>query len=151
MGLVDEVDVLKAVPIFRGLEERRLKLIAFTSQRLSFREGEAVFRQGSESDAAYVILEGEADVLLETRGAPLPVSRLRRHDVVGEMGVITGAPRSASVVARTPLCVLRLPKDNFLGLLKELPQLSLAVMTDLAHRLEATNRLLSARAAAAPS
>jgi CRP-like cAMP-binding protein len=151
MGLESEVDVLKAVPIFRGLDPRRLKLIAFTSQRLAFPSGETMFRQGDESDAAYVILEGEADVLLDTANGPLVVSHLKRHDIVGEMGVITGAPRSATVVARTQLVVLRLPKDHFLGLLREFSQLSQAVLTDLAHRLEATNRLLSARAGGARS
>lgn len=146
MGLEYEVDVLKAVPIFRGLDPRRLKLIAFTSQRLTVCCGDSIFRQGDESDSAYVILEGEADVVLDTTAGPLVVSHLRRHDLVGEMGVITGAPRSASVIARTPLTVLRLPKEHFLGLLREFSQLSVAVMTDLARRLEATNRLLSARA-----
>src|SRR3569833_599589 len=101
MGLDFEVDVLKAVPIFRGLDPRRLKLIAFTSQRLGFQEGSVLFRQGDESDSAYVILEGEAEVTIDTPAGPLVVSHLRRHDLVGEMGVITGAPRSATIVART--------------------------------------------------
>ena len=146
MALEAEVETLRAVPIFRGLDPRRLKLIAFTSQRLSFRSGDVMFRQGDDSDCAYVVLVGAADVVIDTPAGPLVVSRIGSHSIVGEMGVITGAPRSATVVAQTEATVLRLPKDHFLSLLEEFPQLSLAVMRDLAHRLEATNRLLAARA-----
>lgn len=149
MGLEAEVETLKSVRIFRGLDPRRLKLIAFTSQRLAFRPGDILFRQGDESNSAYVILSGEADVVLETATGPLTVSHVGSHSVVGEMGVITGAPRSATVIARTEIAVLRLQKDHFLSLLEEFSQLALAVMRDLAHRLEATNRLLSARSESA--
>ena len=145
MGLESEVESLRAVPIFKGLDLRRLKLIAFTSQRLSFKAGDIMFRQGSDSDCAYVILDGTADVVLETPSGPLVVSRIGNHSLVGEMGVITGAPRSATVVAIGDVAVLRLPKDHFLSLLEEFSQLALAVMRDLAHRLEATNKLLAAR------
>lgn len=151
MALESEVETLRAVPIFRGLDPRRLKLIAFTSQRLSFRTGDVMFRQGNDSDCAYVVLDGSAEVVLDTPSGPLVVSRIGSHSIVGEMGVITGAPRSATVMALTEVTVLRLPKDHFLSLLEEFPQLALAVMRDLAHRLEATNRLLAARSEGAKS
>ncbi|MHB2165762.1 Crp/Fnr family transcriptional regulator [Alsobacter sp. R-9] len=150
MGLEAEVESLRAVPIFKGLDPRRLKLIAFTSQRLSFKTGDVMFRQGSDSDCAYVIIEGSADVVLETASGPLVVSRIGARSLVGEMGVITGAPRSASVIAASDASVLRLPRDHFLSLLEEFSQLALAVMRDLAHRLEATNRLLVSRSESKP-
>jgi CRP-like cAMP-binding protein len=148
MALEAEVETLRSVPIFSGLDPRRLKLIAFTSQRVSFKAGDVMFRQGHDSDCAYVVLTGSAEVVIDTPSGPLVVSRIGSHAVVGEMGVITGAPRSATVVALAETTVLRLPKDHFLGLLQEFPQLALAVMRDLAHRLEATNRLLAARSEA---
>jgi CRP-like cAMP-binding protein len=143
-GLDVEVRSLRAVPMFKDIETARLKLIAFTSERLNFPEGAPLFRQGEPSDSAYVIIEGAADVVLETPTGPLAVAELGRNSLVGEMGVITGSPRSASIVARSGVTALRMPKEVFLGMLAEFPPLAMAVMRDLAKRLEATNARLAA-------
>jgi putative ABC transport system ATP-binding protein len=63
----EEIRVLRSVPIFGNLDTARLKLLAFTSERTVFAAGEVLFRQGDESDAAYVLLSGTADVVIETR------------------------------------------------------------------------------------
>jgi CRP-like cAMP-binding protein len=143
-GLDVEVRSLRAVPMFKDIETARLKLIAFTSERLNFPEGTPLFKQGEPSDSAYVIIDGTADVVLETPTGPLPVAELGRNALVGEMGVITGSPRSASIVARSGVTALRMPKEVFLGMLAEFPPLAMAVMRDLAKRLEATNARLAA-------
>jgi CRP-like cAMP-binding protein len=148
MALETEVEVLKAIPMFRGIDPRRLKLIAFISQRLSFREGDTVFEQGDASDSACILLEGTIDVVLQTAAGPLTVSQIGPRMLFGEMGAITGSTRSATLLARSDLAVLRLPKEHFISLLEEFPQLALAVIRDLAHRLEAMNRLLTSRAEA---
>ncbi len=144
MALDVEVQSLQAVPMFRGLETSRLKLIAFMSERLSFADGTALFRQGEPSDCAYVILDGTAQVILETTAGALAVADLGRNSLVGEMGVITGSPRSASILAKAGVTALRVPKEVFLGMLAEFPTMALAVMRDLAKRLEATNARLAA-------
>lgn len=150
-GLDAEVLSLRAVPMFKDIETARLKLIAFTSERLNFPQGDALFRQGEPSDSAYVLIDGLADVLLETANGPVSVAELGRNALVGEMGVITGSPRSATILARSAVTALRLPKEVFLGLLAEFPPLSLAVMRDLAKRLDATNARLAAAQSLAQS
>ncbi len=65
MLLKDEVGMLRKVPLFAGVEPSKLKLLAFTSDRVSYSPGQILFHQGDEGDAAYVILSGTADILVE--------------------------------------------------------------------------------------
>jgi len=143
MSLESEVQSLREVPMFRGVEGARLKLLAFASERVSYAAGQVLFSQGDPSDAAYVILEGSANVVIDTPTGSLKVAELGRNAIVGEMGVISDAPRSATVVANKDLVALRVGKDVFLGMIKEFPQVSIGIMRELARRLERTDAKLA--------
>lgn len=133
----EELRALRAVPIFADLDTPHLKLIAFTSERIAFAAGAPLFRQGDEPDAAYVILSGEADVFSEAAGGPaLRMSGVGRNAIVGEMGIVTGDPRSATIVATTPIQALKLRKEIFLALLTEVPAVALSVTRLMARRLQ---------------
>ena len=144
MAIAAEVECLRAVPLFNGLDPRRLKLIAFTSDRLNYGPGDVLFRQGDDSDAAFVILDGQADVMIDTPAGPIKVAVLGPNSLVGEMGVMTNSPRSATIVAETALTTLRIPKDMFMSLVTEFSTFGLAIIRELATRVEHTNRLLAA-------
>ncbi|MGI9408280.1 MAG: cyclic nucleotide-binding domain-containing protein, partial [Hyphomicrobiaceae bacterium] len=62
----DEVAVLRRIPLFAHIEPAKLKLLAFTSQRVAFDAGQELFHQGYDGDAAYVIIDGDAQVLVDT-------------------------------------------------------------------------------------
>jgi CRP-like cAMP-binding protein len=145
MTIDAEVQSLKQVPMFRGIDPSRLKLLAFTSERIRFSAGQRFFSQGDAADAAYVILEGKADVVLSSKGGEVKVAELGRNAIVGEMGILADTPRSATVVAAEPSAALRIDKRVFLELLTQFPQMSIAIMRELAHRLERTNAQLLAR------
>jgi CRP-like cAMP-binding protein len=144
MAIAAEVECLKAVPLFNALDPRRLKLIAFTSDRMNYEAGTVLFRQGDDSDAAFLILDGEADVMIDTPAGPIKVAVLGPNSLVGEMGVMTNSPRSATIVAATRLTTLRIPKEMFMSLVTEFSQFGLAIIRELASRVEHTNRLLAA-------
>ncbi len=141
--LEDEVLALQRVPMWQGIDPRRLKLLAFTSERLDFDEGQVLFTQGDPSDAAYVLLEGVADVMVSGVDGPVKVAQIGRYQMIGEMGLLTNGSRSATVVAAAPTAVLRIDKDVFFELMRQFPQMSLAVMVELARRLEQSNARLS--------
>ncbi|MCU4178670.1 cyclic nucleotide-binding domain-containing protein [Bosea sp. BH3] len=142
----EELRALRAVPIFGDLDTAHLKLIAFTSERVAFAAGDALFRQGDEPDAAYVLLSGTADVTVETDGEPaLRMSGVGRNAIVGEMGIVTGDPRSATIVATSPIVALKLRKEIFLALLAEVPPLALSVMRLMARRLQGNLAMISQR------
>lgn len=143
MTLDSEVQSLRQVPMFREIDPARLKLLAFTSERVQFAAGQRFFSQGDHSDAAYVILEGRADVLIGAQGGEIKVAELGRNALVGEMGILSDSPRSATIVAIEPTTALRIDKRVFLELLGQFPQMSIAVMRELASRLERTNAQLA--------
>lgn len=142
--LNDEVKVLRQVPMFAGIAPAKLKLLAYTSDRLSYRCGEALFRQGEDGDAAFVILNGTADVLVETDRGEVKVAELAENAVVGEIAILCDIARTATVRAATPVEVLRISKENFLKLLSDFPEMTIEIVRVLASRLAHTTSELTA-------
>lgn len=142
MSIKEEVDILRNIPLFAKLEPAKLKLLAFTSERLSFAPGQLLFNQGDAGDAAYVIIDGEADVLIDTAAGKTRIAVLARNSIVGEIAILCDVPRTATVVAKSPLVVLRIAKDTFFRLVTEFPQMAVEIMRELALRLERTNTQL---------
>ena len=145
MSLDEEVDVLRRIPLFGNIEPTKLKLLAFTSERLTYDKGQTLFRQGDMGDAAYIILDGEADVVVSAPpGEPRKVAGLGRHDIIGEIAVLCDVPRTASVIAASRLTTLKISKDNFIRMITEFPQMAVEILRELARRLEKTTQQLHA-------
>jgi CRP/FNR family cyclic AMP-dependent transcriptional regulator len=142
VSLKEEVDVLQRIPLFAKVEASKLKLLAFTSERIAFAAGHVLFRQGDMGDAAYIILEGEAEVLVEGPSGPVLIAIVGRDSFVGEIAILCDVPRTASVRARQRLVCLRIAKELFIRLINEFPQIAIAVIRELAHRLEMSNEKL---------
>lgn len=142
MSLLQEFESLRQVPFFAGIEPARLKLLAFMSERVGYDAGKTLFHQGDQADAAYLILEGEADIIIETPSGPLTVATLGANDIVGEMAILGDVPRTATVRAKDRLVALRIAKDPFMRMVREFPNMAVAIMRELAHRLELTNKQL---------
>ncbi len=140
MGIQDEVELLKRIPLFANLERSKLKLLAFTSERLTWPAGATLFRQNEMGDAAYILIDGEAEVLVEADGREIPVATLARNDVVGEIAIICDVPRTATVRARGELTTLKIAKDLFFRLIAEFPEMAVEIMRVLAQRLERTTK-----------
>lgn len=142
MSLNDEVDLLKKIPLFAKIESSKLKLLAFTSERLNFQPGELLCRQGDPGDVAYIILDGEADVLVNTPGGEISVAKLGKNDLVGEMAILIDVPRTATVKAISTVATLAISKDLFFRMVTEFPQMGVEIMRELAHRIENTTAQL---------
>jgi CRP-like cAMP-binding protein len=146
MLLKDEVGMLRRVPLFSGIDPSKLKLLAFTSDRVSYRTGEILFHQGDEGDAAYVILSGTADILVESDAEQIKVAELEPNSIVGEIAILCDVSRTATVKAASQLEVLRIRKDHFLRLLREFPEMTIEIVRVLASRLSNTTaELIEAR------
>jgi CRP/FNR family transcriptional regulator, cyclic AMP receptor protein len=144
VSLQQEVEVLRRVPFFADIEPAKLKLLAFMSERVGFDDGKVVCRQGDPGDAAYLIIDGYADIVLEGQDGPLTVATLGANEIVGEMSILTGAPRNATVRAKGRLIALRIAKDPFMRMVREFPTMAVSIMQELAHRVEANNNQLRA-------
>ena len=140
--LQEDVDLLRNVPLFRNLDAAKLKLLAFTSERLTYSAGESLFNQGDSGDTAYVIVQGEADIIIDTPAGPITVATVKQNDWVGEIAILCDVPRTATITAKSKLITLRISKDVFFQLVMQFPQMSGEGMRELAFRLERTNRKL---------
>ena len=142
MSLTEEVALLRKIPLFANLDAAKLKLLAFTSERLTFEPGQVLFNQGDLGDAAYIVVEGQADVMVATPKGPVKVATLGRNAIVGEIAILCDVPRTAGVVAASRLVTLKIAKQTFLQLVKEFPEMAIEIMRELARRLDRTTEQL---------
>ena len=142
MSLNEEVELLRNIPLFCKIDASKLKLLAFTSERLSYQDDHILFNQGDSGDAAYIIMNGSAAILIDTENGQIEVARLKKGDVVGEIAILCDVPRTATVQAKDSLTTLKVTKDTFFRLVIEFPQISVEIMRELASRLERTNAKL---------
>ena len=140
MLLNDEVNMLKQIPLFAGVSPAKLKLLAFTSDRVLYRADETLFLQGDPGDAAFVILSGRAVVLVDSPQGPMKVAELEENAIVGEIAILCGVARTATVKAVTQVEALRISKDNFFKLLTDFPEMTIEVVRVLADRLSQTTQ-----------
>lgn len=122
--------------MFAKLDASKLKLLAFTSESVTFQDGEVLFHVNDPSDSAYVIMDGEVEILTEAEGGELvPVVTRGRNELIGEMAVLSNAPRSATLRAKGEVKTLRISNDAFLKLVSENGDIALDVMRQLSDKL----------------
>jgi len=142
MSLAEEVDLLRGIPLFERMEPAKLKLLAISSDRVNFRPNAVMMNQGDDGDAAYVIMSGKGDVLIDTPGGEIKVAEIGVGQIVGEIAILIDVPRTATVRTEEGLTALKISKENFLRLLHGSPQVAVEIIRVLAARLENTNAQL---------
>jgi ATP/ADP translocase/HEAT repeat protein len=136
--LMDKISLLKGAAIFNGMPANYLAAVAEIAEERTLFAGETLFKQGDFGDSLYVVIEGSLSVLAgEKEQARLPAG-----ECIGEMALLDGNPRSASVRAASDARLLRIKAEAFRGLLASQPRIALALLGTLAGRLrEATSRV----------
>ena len=132
LSLMDKVLFLRRVPLLSGLTPIDLKHIATIADERIFHAGELIARQGDPGDELFIIVSGKVIV----REGAADRSERTVGEVVGEMSLITQEPRIASLIAVDQVRVLGLDRTEFEGMLRERPEISLAVMRVLIARLK---------------
>jgi CRP/FNR family transcriptional regulator, cyclic AMP receptor protein len=120
-------------PLFASLSKRDLRALAEVTSVERYQSGSAVVKEGAPGTAFFVILEGPAKVMIGSR----TITRLGPGDFFGEISLLDGDPRTASVVADSPLLCLKLGGSHFLQLLSDQPKLMLKLLREVARRLRA--------------
>ena len=133
-------DSLAQVPLFAGLPPRHLKRIGDLTEEVRFMEGATVVRQGDAGDTFFVILEGEAKVAGPSGRV---VNRLRPGEYFGEISLLDGGPRTASVVAETPLTMLALSRSALLRVVQREPAVGVRLLGHVAMMLRRLERSAS--------
>ncbi|WP_193366818.1 cyclic nucleotide-binding domain-containing protein [Pelagibius marinus] len=142
MSIDQEVEILRRIPIFAKIDPPKLKLMAFASERVTYKPGQTLFKQGERGDAAFIVLHGTADVLINAANGPLRVASLSENEIIGEIAILCDIPRTATVQAATELTTLRITAELFFRMIMDFPEMGVEVMRVLAHRLEQTTAQL---------
>jgi CRP/FNR family cyclic AMP-dependent transcriptional regulator len=125
------VEALGSVDLFEDLSKRELFVIHELAKELRFPAGRAVAKEGTSGGRFFLILEGKATVSVGGK----TIGTLGPGDYFGELSLIDGQPRSATVVADSPLRALTLTAVDFRPLLLEQPRIARKIMTELVRRL----------------
>jgi len=132
--------VLAHVPLFSGLPRRFLRRLADRMDEQRFMEGATVVRYGDPGDTFYVITEGEAKVQSK---AGRTLTKLVPGDVFGEISLMDGGPRTATVVTETHLTALTLPRKDFIAALTAEPEVTVRLLKHTATLLRRQQRSTS--------
>lgn len=124
-------NVLETVPLFSGLSRRHLKKVAAAARIARFHDGASVVRGGEAGDTLFVVLDG--DVLVHRRG--MPEIKLGMGSFFGEMALLDGGTRSATVTADGPVVCLAINRQRFGKVLRTEPSIAIAMLGELAARL----------------
>ncbi len=138
------VELLARVPLLSGLEPAELERIAQVAIPRSFPKGARVFHEGDRSDACYVIRSGEVRVTREhSDGRAIALATLGTGELVGELAMLDGGVRSASVEALTDVELLAVSATDMKGLLERNAQITAKLVVALTRRLRETNERIS--------
>jgi hypothetical protein len=137
LSTMERVLLLRRVPLLADLSPADLQRVASISTELDFVDGDMICEQGEPGDEMYVIISGEVRVVVSHDGeSEKEIAHRSAGDVVGEMSIISGGPRIASVLAVGDVRILCIDRLSFESLLRERPEVSMAVMRELCKRLK---------------
>lgn len=141
LSLMARVLFLRRVPLFADLAPAELQQVAVIAAEEVFAEGDLLAVQGELGEAMFIIVSGEVAVRVAADGRPeTEVARRVSGEVVGEMSIISGEPRMASLLAIGDVRTLCLDRKSFEAVLRERPEVCLAVMRQLCARLREGTR-----------
>jgi CRP-like cAMP-binding protein len=135
-GIAEREAALASVPLFADLPKKHLRELARASGVSEYADGETVVKQGAAGDVCYVILEGKARVMRGGRR----IASMASGDFFGEMSLLDGEPRTASVLTEQPSRLLSLSRKAFVELLASDPKVASTVLAIVARRLRAQER-----------
>ena len=127
---------LAKVPIFSGCSKRELAIIGRAAKEVSHRQGTVVAREGERGIGLFLILDGECSVTIGGKTK----ARLGPGDFFGEVALLDGGPRTATVTALTPLRLVGITGWVFRGLLMEHPSIALKTLEAVAGRLRSVSK-----------
>lgn len=135
-SLTAEMNFLRSVPIFNDLEDAELSKIAKLGVLKKFKKGSIILLEEETGSALFVIVSGKVKVVrADDDGREVILAILGDSDFFGEMAILDGLARSASVVATTKADVFMIHRNDFLRLLHDYPPLSVSLLRELTMRL----------------
>ncbi len=138
------LEALRGIPLFAALDEKALDEIAACARTIQVGPEEVIVQEGEPGRALYGILQGGVKIVSYTpEGKEIVLALLGPGSFFGELALLDGRPRSATVIATAPSRLVQVHRNEFLPLLERNPRLAIALLAALAQRMRETNRMLA--------
>lgn len=138
------IDHLSRIPLFAELSDGMLAILAGESRVRRFPDGQVLFSEGDPGDTLLILEEGRVKVSRYTAsGQEIVLAIIEAPSAFGELSLIDGAPRSATVTAQSAITVRILPRLSLMGMVHNEPSVAMALMTSLVEMVRDTNERLS--------
>ena len=135
LSVLEKVLALSSSSLFAGLAGEELYPVAEIAQPTAVARGNVVVREGDPGDALFVVMDGR----FEIKKGEKTLRSIERGAVFGELALLDGAPRAATIVASDDGTLLRIPREQFEALLDESPELARGVIRTLLGHLRGTS------------
>ncbi|MDY0220460.1 MAG: Crp/Fnr family transcriptional regulator [Desulfobacterium sp.] len=132
---ISNLSILRQVRLFSSLPQEALKLLAYLSTREIYTRGEYVFRTGDDDGCSYYILEGSADLILESNDKSTVVRNYGQDRFLGCLSMLSPLPRLFALKAAQNLTLLVMTRKNFSMVMEKFPELSLQIVKAIARRI----------------
>ena len=129
------VELLSGVPLFEGLSKSHLARLASLAEDASYNAGRVIVKRNDPGKAFYVIVEGQAKVVKGKITTARAEAMLGPGDFFGELALLDGEPRAASVVAASALETIRIERTAFRRILREEPDIAIKLLEGMARRM----------------
>jgi CRP-like cAMP-binding protein len=132
MALENDIRDMARLPIFQEIEQDALRLLAFSAETKILRKGDVLFHRGEESDSGFFVLSGSFQIEHQRESAEFVI---HAYSLIGEMALLIGTERPATVIAREPSTVLKITRAVFHRVLQEHPKSAIRIRASLEGRL----------------
>lgn len=138
MSVKSDVALLKKIPLFAKVDESRLNVLAFSTERLELGEGGILYKNGQPGAAAFVVVSGEIGIHRLGKPDEAPEIIAGPASLIGEQSMFAGVPYRGTAIALTPVVLLKISKELFYRVAEEFPDLAIEAIQTVNAKLDAT-------------
>lgn len=138
MSVKDDVALLKKIPLFAKVDESRLNVLAFSTERVNIRAGDVLYKNGQPGAAAFVIVDGEVGIRRLSKPGEAPEIVAGSGSLIGEQSMFAGVPYRGTATALSAVVALKISKDLFYRVAEEFPDLAIEAIQAVNEKLDAT-------------
>ena len=138
MSVKDDVTLLKRIPLFAKVDESRLNVLAFSTERVTVNAGNALYKDGQPGNAAYVIVDGEVGIRRAQADDDDFDVVARSGSLIGEQCMFAGVPHRGTATAVSNVEAMKISKELFYRVAEEFPDLAIEAIRAVSKKLDAT-------------
>ncbi len=138
MAIEKDIEMLGSVPLFSGLSDEQLKIVAFSAEHVTYQKGQFLYRKGDKATATFVIMGGNAEIITNSENKNATNIPVMPGAFAGETSMLTDSPRRVSLRAVDDVTALKISRELLLRLAEDFPEIGIKMVRVLEDRLNQT-------------